>query len=259
MTSTQPTPTRNGHSSDPMAHSPISASNGPQSHAATPTSHVQDTAQFGFASQLLRPWIVANFIAFAIGAGIAGGMLRALEDPYYGSNVSVMEAARIQATATGASAAIFGAILGTAQWFALRRVIRATWWMPATFVGWALAGPLFGFNAGGSISTIGPDAGPLPTLLYAPLALTAVVLLLGSVQWLVLRRAFHGAGPWPLVNVGAMVVGLIIGFVIAKMLPFLAPTDYPSARALAIVGAVAGPVYGWLTWQFFAQLRRRVG
>jgi hypothetical protein len=210
-----------------------------------------------FASQLLRPWIVANFIAFAIGAGITGGMLRALEEPYYGSNVSVMEAARIQAIATGASAAIFGAILGTAQWFALRRVIRATWWMPATFVGWALAGPLFGFNAGGSISTIGPDAGPLPPLLYAPLALTAIVLLLGFVQWLVLRREFDGAGPWPLVNVGALVVGLIMGFVVAKMLPFLAPTDYPSARALAIVGSVAGPTYGWLTWQFLTQLRRR--
>src|SRR6187402_3018523 len=128
MTSTQPTPTRNGQSSNPMAHSPTPPLDAPQLQAATPTSHVQDTAQFVFASQLLRPWIVANFIAFAIGAGIAGGMLRALEEPYYGSNVSVMEAARIQATATGASAAIFGAILGTAQWFALRRFIRATWW-----------------------------------------------------------------------------------------------------------------------------------
>jgi hypothetical protein len=215
------------------------------------------SAQQGVVGSTLRgSWLVANFVAFTIGAAAWGGVLRALEQPYYGADVSTMEAARIQAISNGASALLFGVAIGVAQGLVLRHVFRAGWWIAATCAGWALLGIVTGFTAGGTVSTIGPDAGPVPppfTVLVVP---PLVVLLLGAGQWLVLRREFEGAGWWPLVNIGALIGALVTGFVIAMMLPWFAPTDYPSAGALAVVGAVAGPVYGYLTWLFLVQLRR---
>jgi hypothetical protein len=208
-------------------------------------------------SHLLREWLVANFVAFTIGAAAWGGALRALELPYYGADVSTMEAARIQAMSNSASAFLFGAVVGISQALVLRHVIRAGWWIAATCVGWALSGVVTGFSAGGSVSTIGPDAGPVPPPLSVLVISPLVVLLLGAGQWLVLRRTFDRAGWWPLVNVGALIPAMGTGLVIAKTLPWFAPTDYPSAPALAVVGAIAGPLYGYLTWLYLAQLRRR--
>ena len=62
---------------------------------------------------------------------------------------------------------------------------------------------------------------------------------------------------WPVVNVGGMLAGLFAGFAVAKIVPWLAPTDFPSGQALGLVGAVAGIVYGAVTWPFLAQLRLR--
>ena len=49
--------------------------------------------------------------------------------------------------------------------------------MPATCLGWVLAAALGGFNSGGSTSTIGPDAGPLPPLLAILVTLLAVLFI----------------------------------------------------------------------------------
>src|SRR5262245_43844546 len=111
---------------------------------------------------LLRPWLISNFVAFTIGGVVGGGVLRAIVGPWFGSDVSVLDAARIQATGAGLSAAIFWTLAGTAQWLVLRRAIRAAWWMPVTVLGWAVAGVILGFSSGGSTSTIGPPEGPIP-------------------------------------------------------------------------------------------------
>lgn len=107
------------------------------------------------------------------------------------------------------------------------------------------------------MSTIGPAAGPVPPLLALVVIPPLLVLLLGSVQWLLLRREFDGAGWWPLVNMAGVIAGFFVGFAVAKIVPWLASTDFPSAQALGLVGAVAGPVYGAVTWSLLAQLRRR--
>jgi hypothetical protein len=208
-------------------------------------------------SAMRRTWLLANFLAFAAGGALGGGTLRILEQPYYGSNVSAIDAAYIQAISAGLSFAIFGALVGTAHWLVLRRALRAGWWAPATCLGWGLAGAASAFNAGGSVSTIGPEAGPLPPLLALLVVPPLVVLLLGSGQWLLLRREFDGAGWWALVNVVGLIAGFGLGFVVAMALPWLASTDFPSAQALVIVGAVAGPVYGALTWPLLTELRSR--
>jgi hypothetical protein len=150
-------------------------------------------AERGFVgSDLLRPWLIANFLAFAVGGALAGGILRFLEQPYYGVMTSAIEAGYIQAGSLGLSNAVFGAIVGTAQWLVLRRTLHAGWWISATCIGWGLGGVVMGFNAGGSVSTIGPDAGPVPPLLAVVLFPPLVVLLLGVGQYLILHREFAG-------------------------------------------------------------------
>jgi hypothetical protein len=222
---------------------------------ATQTGEGQDVQRLLFGSELMRPWIVANTLAFAIAGAIGGGVLRAIVGPWFGSDVSAIEAGRIQATGAALSSAIFWTIAGTAQWLVLRRAIRAGWWMPLTVLGWTASGALLGFSAGGSTSTIGPDAEPVSPLVTWFLLPPLFVLLIGGGQWLILRHAAMNTGAWALVNAGALFFAGFLGLSAAKMLPFI--TQYPSAQALAIVGAVSGPVYGWLSWQFLAGLRRR--
>jgi hypothetical protein len=208
-------------------------------------------------SHLFRRWLMAHLVAITIGGALAGGILRTLGQPYYGRMVSTLEAGFIQGGSLAVSMAIFGAIVGTAQWLVLRRSLRSGWWAPATVVGWALSGILMGFTAGGSVSTIGPAEGPMPPLLTAVVVPPAVVVLLGLAQWQILRREFVGAGWWPLVNVAGLFLGLSVGLIVAKLVPWLTPTQFPSAQALGLVSAIAGPIYGLVTWQFLIELRRR--
>jgi hypothetical protein len=164
---------------------------------------------------------------------------------------------RIQATSAGLSMAVFGAVVGIAQGLVLRRTIGAGWWVLASCIGWGASGVLIGFNAGGSTSTIGPDAGPVDPLLSTLVVPPLVVLLFGSGQWLILRRGFLGAGWWLLVNAGGLVAGFGLGLIVAKALPWLASSQFPSARVGGVAGAVAGLVYGAIAWAFLAGLRRR--
>jgi hypothetical protein len=213
--------------------------------------------QSAIGSESRRRWLAVHVLVFAVGGASAGAVMRFMGEPYYGVMTSSLEAAFIQAKTSGVAFLIFGAFVGMAQWLVLRRSLRAAWWVPATGLGWGLAGVVSGFNAGGSVSTIGPDAGPIDPLLAWLVGAPLVVVFLGGGQWLILRRDLEGAGWWPLVNMVGLILGFSVGFAVAKIVPWLAPTDFPSAKALGIVGAVAGLVYGGVTWQFLAELRRR--
>jgi hypothetical protein len=206
---------------------------------------------------------LANVFAFTIGGAIAGGLLRFLEQPYYETDVSAIVAASVQAISLGLSEGIFGAVLGTAQWLVLRRALRAGWWIPATCLGWALAGTIGGFLAGGSVSTIGPDEGPVPPVLAALVGYPLIALVLGGFQWLVLRGEVAGAGWWPVGNLGGLFVGLAIGIAVVtstlvNIVHWLEPTDFPSAQVFALVGAIAGVAYGGFTWSALTRLNRRL-
>jgi hypothetical protein len=227
-------------------------------HVADPTLEVESADQLAFESSLMRPWLIANFAAFTIGFGVGGGVLRALLQPAIENAPTRMDVAWVAGTSTGAAGLALGVALGVGQWLVLRRVIRAAlWWVPATCVGWVLAGFFVGFNSGGSSWETLPSAGPITPLLPSVVVLPVVIVLLSAGQWLVLRLDCLGAGWWLLVSVGALVFALGAGFVAASALPFIASTDFPSAKALVVVGAVAGPIYGYGTWLFLAQLRRR--
>src|SRR5262245_45285013 len=133
-----------------------------------------------FPSNLLRPWLVANFGAFAIGAGVAGAVLRGLLQPAIENAVTRIEVARIGGTSTGAAALILGATLGIGQWLVLRRAIRAAWWAPATCLGWILVGSIVGFNNGGASWDTRPEAGPITPFILNIVVLPAIVVLLSA-------------------------------------------------------------------------------
>src|SRR5262245_9708506 len=96
---------------------------------------INDAEPLVFGSHLMRPWVVANFVAFTLGFGVGGGVLDSIVRPHFGTDVSAWEAARIQATGSGMGAVIEASIIAVAQWLVLRRAIRAGWWIPATIAG----------------------------------------------------------------------------------------------------------------------------
>lgn len=88
---------------------------------------------------------------------------------------------------TGALAgAVAGAVIGAAQWLVLRRrIANASWWIPATSLGFAL-----GLGIGTAVVDAGTGVGDL--------AISGAItgLAIGTAQFLVLRNASKRAWLW---------------------------------------------------------------
>jgi hypothetical protein len=205
-------------------------------------------------------WLVANGLAFAAGAVLWGGALRAIESPYYETMMPAIRAGLIQAVGGAIGGAAFGGVVAAAQWLVLRRTLRMTWWIPASVAGWTAAMAVSAFVSGGSVSTIGPDEGPLPWPVAIPVRAVGIIGF-GLFPWLVLRRQVAGAAWWPVGNLGAILLSLGTGLAVATSLfvrgiPLLTPEEFPSAKALLIVGSIGAPIYAAVTWSVLGLLRR---
>ena len=200
-------------------------------------------------------WISLNLLGFAAAGAAFGAVQRARSQPYFEVVTSARAAMRIEAVHTGESLAVFGALVGAAQWLALRRSPYARWWTPTTAVGWSATGVLVGAVSGltfGSVSSIGPSRSPVVAAAGGLVSTLLVALLPSGVQWLVLRRHIAQSGRWPLINLaglipGLTVAGLVVRGFLVEAVPWLTPYDFPSAKALVCVGAVTGLVYGAIT------------
>jgi hypothetical protein len=131
---------------------------------------------------------------------------------------------------------IVGAVVGGAEWLALRQ--RVSWlWVPATIVGIAL-----GLVAGAAIVDYGVDRGDL--------ALMGAVcgLAVGITQALVLARdRIPGAWWWAVANPPAWALGwLVSSYVISRNIDERFP----------IFGASGAIVFGLLTWLLLDRLFR---
>jgi hypothetical protein len=131
---------------------------------------------------------------------------------------------------------IVGAIVGAAEWWALRQWV--SWiWIPATIVGMAV-----GLVAGGALVDYGIDR--------ADLALMGVVngLGVGVMQALVLaRHRIPGAVWWAVANPPAWALGW---FVSSHVISRNIDERFP------IFGASGDVLYGVLTWLLLAVLFR---
>jgi len=200
-------------------------------------------------------WIFFNVVGYTVAGAAFGALQRARYQRYYEVVTSASDAVSIATLNTAKSLAVFGILLGTAQWLALWRHRFARWWIPATAVGWSAAGVAVGVISGltlGSISSMGPHRSAVVTVLGVSLATVTVAFVPSAAQWLLLRRRVHNADRWPLVNLAGLVAGLTVGGVVVRWLlvevvPMLTPYDFPSAKALVCVGALTGLVYGATT------------
>ena len=135
-----------------------------------------------------------------------------------------------------AAGLITGAIIGAAEWFALRRWV--SWlWIPATTAGMAL-----GLAAGAALVDYGIDRGDLAMMG----AVTG--LAVGVIQALVLARTqVPGAVWWAIANLPVWALGWwVSSYVIARNI----------AERFPIFGASGALVFGLLTWLLLAILFR---
>jgi hypothetical protein len=199
-------------------------------------------------------WVLTNVVAFTVAGAIGGTLLRSWQQPYYQHVSSMAQAVVIELWTVGLSWTIFGVFVGAAQWWVIRRLIAASWWLPATVLGWVLSGVVVGVLSGisgGSISEIGPASVPTWVRVASVTGYGLVGLLPSTFQWLTLRRHVGSATWWP----GWTLVGLAAGFggglVVARgfvtVIPVFLDTDFPSGKVLTVVGAVAGAVYSSIT------------
>jgi len=200
----------------------------------------------------LGRWVLANVLAFTAAGALGGASLRSLQQPYYTVVKSTGQAVLVEAWTVGLALTIFGVFVGAAQWWMIRRQNAATWWLPATVLGWVLfgvgIGVLSGVTGGGSVSTIGPASVPRAVFIVAIAAGVLVGLLPGTFQWLVLRRHVESAPWWPGLTLLGLATGFGAGFVVVRfglvdVVPVFRDTDFPSGKVLALVGAVSGAVY----------------
>jgi len=200
-------------------------------------------------------WVIVNVVGFTVGSAVCGTLLRWMQQPYYTVVSSAGEAAGILAWTVGVSTAIFGAILGASQLWVIRGHAAASWWLPATCLGWAVTGVAVGALsgvAGGAVSTIGPRSVSTGVLVAAAASGVLVGLFPGTPQWLVLRHHVEPAAWWPGLTLLGLAVGFGAGFLVVRLglvdvVPVFRPEDFPSGKVLTLVGAVAGAGYGAVT------------
>jgi hypothetical protein len=166
-------------------------------------------------------WEVAVLVSLPIGGYVA--------------NLVVNEVDSVGAALAGGL--IVGAVIGTAEWFAIRQ--RVSWiWIPATIVGMAV-----GLVAGAALVSYGIGRGDL--------ALMGAVngAAVGTMQALVLaRHRIRGALWWALANPPAWALGwLVSSYVISRNI----------GERFAIFGASGALVFGLLTGLILVNLFRR--
>ena len=174
----------------------------------------------GSTARRIWLWPVAILVSFPIGGIIADLVVDGVDS----------------VGAALAGGLIVGAVIGTAEWFALRQWV-SWFWIPATVAGMAV-----GLVAGAALVDYGVDRGDL--------ALMGAVngLGVGVMQALVLaRHRIPGAFWWAVANPPAWALGWFVSsYVISRNIDERFP----------IFGASGAIVYGVLTWLLLAVLFR---
>ena len=175
-------------------------------------------------------WAFASGLGGAVGFALADAVLQTFSEALYRAMAEIV------------IFGLLGAAMGTLQWLVLRRHFsQAGWWVAASAVG----GTLVGIGAASYGSKVKVNL----VIVYG-----LVGIILGVLQWLVLRRRISRSGWWMVVSLlgwaltvpvvrsldrlGLMrglseTIGLILGFGLAG----------------TVVGIVTGGLLVWLLWQ----------
>jgi serine/threonine-protein kinase len=193
------------------------------------------------------------FAATALGWALGWTLGRAIQEPIhrlFGPEFGFIMAE----TSTGAATwSLTGLLIGTGQWLAIRsRIRRAGWWVLATVVGWTLVGSLQWFRAK-TMESIMIELVPLIgsfswqlvpwfDMSMGMLSEGLVGLVLGVVQWTVLRKKIRGAGWWIVISMLAWASNAILVAVLGRTLHI--PND---ERIWWLVSLMGGIVLGLVT------------
>jgi hypothetical protein len=132
-----------------------------------------------------------------------------------------------------------GAVLGLAQWLALRRYLPGIAWREWVIATGSAAGAAW--LIGMSLSALGGAPEVTPQLMIAiaiPLGII-FLLLMGGAQWFVLRRRVSRAGWWIVANAVAWPVGVAVPVVALSLVP-----DNAAAWMMIAVGVISGILMG---------------
>lgn len=198
--------------------------------------------------------MLANALAETVGLGAAFGIGVVLF-PYL-QEPGLLVAFATAGIAVLSGTLIEGTVVGTAQWFVLHRSFPSMkWraWVVATaagaFVAWTLGMlPSTLLSAGSDPGNSTPSE-PSSAVVYSLAALMGLVAgtILGTPQWLVLRRYVPRAALWVPANALAWMPGMVIAFVAADFLfsdGIRMDTVVLAIVALAAIGAVVGAIHG---------------
>jgi hypothetical protein len=198
--------------------------------------------------------VLANSLAEPVGLGSAFGIGAALF-PYLQAPGVLVALATVTA-AVLAGTLIEGTVVGTAQWLVLRCPFPSMkWrtWVLATaagaFVAWTSGMLPSTLMSAGSATQGSAPAEPGDAVIYGLAALMGLVAgaILGTPQWLVLRRHVRRAALWVPANALAWVPGMVMAFYAADLILSTDPglgTVVVAAFALVAIGAVVGAIHG---------------
>ena len=133
-----------------------------------------------------------------------------------------------------------------------RRLTQPAWWIVAGGIG-GVVGPVLSTVANASVYI----AYGVHGLFVATVALTALGLgaLVGTLQWLVLRRQVAGAGRWALVSGVAMLIGVFVGGIVGYSIVELI-VNLPDGwrESGSVQGLVSAILYGAITGNALVRL-----
>ncbi len=205
-------------------------------------------------------WVIATAIGSIIGGAMSGAVVFGGETRFADVTspmIGVIAMASTDVVAFG----LYGAVIGIAQWLALRRAIaRSGWWVAATTGGWAIAGIVSGALSGtfgGRLTGVGPDAGSIGVAVSVAGSIAALFFLPGTLQWLVLRRQARRAGWWVLAYAGGFLVAVAVSFPVMLIVGRAAGWNFPSAQAWSLAGLLVGLIDGAITGAVLVWLLRQ--
>jgi hypothetical protein len=175
-------------------------------------------------------WAFASGLGGAVGFALADAVLHTFSEALY------------RATAEIVIFGLLGASMGTLQWLVLRRHFsQAGWWVAASAVGGTLVG------IGGAF--YGSKVQVNLVIVYG-----LVGIILGALQWLVLRRRISRSGWWMVVSVlgWALAVPVVQSLDRLGLMRGLSETIgliLGSGLVGMVVGIVTGGLLVWLLWQ----------
>jgi hypothetical protein len=143
-----------------------------------------------------------------------------------------------EAWAIGVRFAIAGAVVGTAQRIVLRkRVYWSSGWVLASAVAVAV-GETMGFAVSVAMDSAGAFAGAVGVGVSLVIAVAVSGAVVGTAQWIVLRKRVYGSSWWVLASAAAVAVGKTVGWAVSVAMG-LSETMY-----FGVIGVVGGAITG---------------